>query len=68
MSVPTPLPKSADKSNSIEDLSGVDTTAFANPYDALIDASGNDTVKPIFLSHNGRILPECPYLLMLPRI
>jgi hypothetical protein len=36
----------ADKPNNIEDLSGINTAAYANPYDALIHASGGDAVKP----------------------
>ncbi|KIW03123.1 uncharacterized protein PV09_05766 [Verruconis gallopava] len=32
-------------SNPFLDLSGVDTSAFANPYDALLQATGNDGLK-----------------------
>ncbi|TID22068.1 RNA ligase/cyclic nucleotide phosphodiesterase [Venturia nashicola] len=37
--MPTPAPLA---SNPFQDLSGVDTSAFSNPYDALIQASNND--------------------------
>ncbi|CAI6335507.1 unnamed protein product [Periconia digitata] len=36
---------SAQTSNAFEDLSGVSTAAFENPYDALIAASNNDPVQ-----------------------
>src|SRR6187402_254503 len=36
--------ETADSRNKFEDLSGVDITAYANPYDALIDACENDPV------------------------
>jgi hypothetical protein len=39
------LPPSADSQNSFEDLSGVDSAAFANPYDALIEACHDDPVN-----------------------
>jgi hypothetical protein len=38
---PTTLAGSADSKNKFEDLSGVDIAAYANPYDALIEACGN---------------------------
>lgn len=40
----TPHPLSADASNKFEDLSGTSGSAFANPYDALIDACHDDAV------------------------
>jgi hypothetical protein len=40
MTTPAPL-----GSNFFQDLSGVDTSAFSNPYDALIHASNNDPVN-----------------------
>ncbi|PQE33031.1 ureidoglycolate hydrolase protein [Rutstroemia sp. NJR-2017a WRK4] len=39
---PTTLPGSVDSKNKFEDLSGVDTAAYENPYDALIEACNND--------------------------
>jgi hypothetical protein len=43
--MPPTLPGSADASNIYEDLSGVNsTTAFCNPYDALIEACHDDSV------------------------
>ncbi|KAM3075203.1 hypothetical protein ACMFMG_007347 [Clarireedia jacksonii] len=39
---PTTLPGSTDSKNKFEDLSGVDTAAYDNPYDALIEACNND--------------------------
>ncbi|KAG0646916.1 hypothetical protein D0Z07_6198 [Hyphodiscus hymeniophilus] len=39
---PTTLPGSADAKNKFEDLSGVDIAAYANPYDALIEACEDD--------------------------
>ena len=41
---PTTLPGSADSKNKFEDLSGVDIAAYANPYDALIEACEDDPV------------------------
>jgi hypothetical protein len=38
------LPPTADSQNKFEDLSGVDIAAYANPYDALIEACDNDPV------------------------
>ncbi len=38
-------PLSSDASNIFEDLSGVDSAVFSNPYDALIDACHNDPVR-----------------------
>lgn len=35
---------SADSQNKFEDLSGVDSSAHANPYDALIEACNDDPV------------------------
>lgn len=39
------LPASADSQNKFEDLSGVDSTQFSNPYDALLEACQNDSVS-----------------------
>jgi len=47
----TQLPESADARNNFEDLSGVSSAAHANPYDALLEASGNDPVETPF-SHS----------------
>ena len=41
---PTTLPGSADSKNKFEDLSGVDIAAYANPYDALIEACHDNPV------------------------
>lgn len=38
-------PLSSDAGNTFEDLSGVDSAAFSNPYDALIDACQDDPVS-----------------------
>lgn len=43
----TPHPESADSRNKFEDLSGVDIAAYANPYDALIEASQDDPVTSL---------------------
>lgn len=45
---PMTLLGSADAKNKFEDLSGVDISAYANPYDALIEACGNDPVLAPF--------------------
>jgi hypothetical protein len=37
--------ESADAKNSFVDLSGVDSSAFSNPYDALIEASNDNPVR-----------------------
>jgi hypothetical protein len=37
--------ESADAKNSFVDLSGVDSSAFSNPYDALIEACNDDPVR-----------------------
>ena len=42
---PITLPGSADSKNKFEDLSGVDIAAYANPYDALIEACEDDPVR-----------------------
>jgi hypothetical protein len=42
--MPAILPGSVDARNKFEDLSGVDTRAFSNPYDALIEACQDDPV------------------------
>jgi hypothetical protein len=47
---PSILPGSADSRNKFEDLSGVDIAAYANPYDALIEACHNDPVTTPFSS------------------
>ncbi len=36
--------ESVDSRNQVDDLSGTNSTAYANPYDALIEACGNDPV------------------------
>jgi len=38
------LSELADSRNKFEDLSGVDTAAYANPYDALIEACEDNPV------------------------
>jgi len=43
---PKILPGSVDANNKFEDLSGVDIAAYANPYDALIEACQDDPVTP----------------------
>jgi hypothetical protein len=43
-----PLPELADSRNKFEDLSGVNSSAYANPYDALIEAcEGNPVGEPL---------------------
>ncbi|KAL2073767.1 hypothetical protein VTL71DRAFT_11093 [Oculimacula yallundae] len=37
--------ETADSRNKFEDLSGVDISAFANPYDALLEACNNDAAQ-----------------------
>lgn len=39
------LLESAEAKNSFVDLSGVDISTFLNPYDALIEACNDDTVR-----------------------
>lgn len=47
--MPPGHPDSVDTRNKFEDLSGVDITAYTNPYDALIEACQNDPViQPCF--------------------
>jgi hypothetical protein len=46
---PHTLPGSADSKNKFEDLSGVNIAAYSNPYDALIEACGDDPVETLFL-------------------
>ncbi|KUJ11831.1 uncharacterized protein LY89DRAFT_688331 [Mollisia scopiformis] len=43
--MPSTLPPSADSRNKFEDLSGVDSTQYSNPYDALIEACRDDPAK-----------------------
>lgn len=43
------LLRTVDDLNKFEDLSGVDSTAYANPYDALIEACQDDPVR-VFIS------------------
>ncbi|RFU25293.1 hypothetical protein B7463_g11049, partial [Scytalidium lignicola] len=43
--MPPGHPDSSDAKNKFEDLSGVDITAYANPYDALIEACQNDPAQ-----------------------
>ncbi|EDO02904.1 predicted protein [Sclerotinia sclerotiorum 1980 UF-70] len=45
---PITLAGSADSKNKFEDLSGIDTAKYANPYDALIEACHDD---PVFSFH-----------------
>jgi hypothetical protein len=47
--MPPILPGSADASNNFEDLSGIDSTKFSNPYEALIEACQNDPVRLVNL-------------------
>jgi hypothetical protein len=42
------LPELADTRNKFEDLSGVDSAAYANPYDALIEACEDSPVGTKF--------------------
>tara|TARA_R110002060_G_scaffold59545_3_gene69383 strand:- start:131 stop:484 length:354 start_codon:yes stop_codon:yes gene_type:complete len=37
--------ETADSRNKFEDLSGVDISAYANPYDALLEACNDDAVS-----------------------
>jgi hypothetical protein len=46
--MPPTLPGSVDARNKFEDLSGVDTASYSNPYDALIEACQNDPVTTLF--------------------
>jgi hypothetical protein len=49
---PATLPGSTDAKNKFEDLSGVDIAAYANPYDALIEACGDSPVMTRFFPYN----------------
>jgi hypothetical protein len=40
-----PLPVPVHTANTFEDLSGVSTASFSNPYDALLSACNNDPVR-----------------------
>jgi hypothetical protein len=40
-----PLIELADSQNKFEDLSGVNSSAYSNPYDALIEACEDNSVK-----------------------
>lgn len=40
-------PTAANAANTFEDLTGISTSSFSNPYDALITACEDD---PVFLS------------------
>lgn len=42
--MPPTVQESADSKNSFVDLSGVDSSAFSNPYDALIEACNDEPV------------------------
>lgn len=54
------LPALADTMNKFEDLSGVNSAAYANPYDALIEACNSDPVSCIFCSgQTGSYLSSC---------
>lgn len=44
---PRTLLGSADSKNKFEDLSGVNIAAYSNPYDALIEACGDDPVETL---------------------
>lgn len=50
LNIPVPIPRAVDAGNKFEDLSGIDTAAYENPYDALLDASHGDPVCNL-LSH-----------------
>ncbi len=52
-----PLPPSADSQNKYEDLSGVNSAAYANPYDALIEASEDDPVSAALSRTNFGLTP-----------
>jgi hypothetical protein len=41
----------ADSRNKFEDLSGVDIAAYANPYDALIEACEDNSVSFVLLNY-----------------
>jgi hypothetical protein len=48
MQIPNPQMPSHLASNPFEDFSGVSTSSFPNPYDALLEASNNDAVRNLF--------------------
>jgi hypothetical protein len=52
-----PLPELADSQNKFEDLSGISSSAYSNPYDALIEACENNPVGKSF----PRIHLKVPY-------
>jgi hypothetical protein len=61
-----PLPELADSRNKFEDLSGVNTSAYANPYDAMIEAcEGNPVGYPLptrlesLLAYHFQLLHFC---------
>ena len=61
--MPPTLSGSADANTKIEDLSGVDLSTHSNPYDALITACNNDTVRKLsfnLLSHLAFHMPNPP--------
>jgi hypothetical protein len=61
---PTTLPNSTDSKNKFEDLSGVDIAAYANPYDALIEACEDDPVStpfPVPQAQQSRACATSPF-------
>jgi len=50
------MPGSAESRIQYEDHSGVDMAAYANPYDALIEACENDPVPAPFSDHPVKYL------------
>src|SRR5271170_7579059 len=58
---PATLPGSTDAKNKFEDLSGVDIAAYANPYDALIEACGDSPVMTRFFSLQPQSVEACVY-------
>lgn len=46
--MPPILAESSDAQNTYEDLSGVNSAAHANPYNALIEACEDDPVGALF--------------------
>lgn len=57
--------ESVDSRNKYEDLSGVDNSAFENPYEALLDACNNDPVSTLqylyFKDLEMITMPSCKF-------
>jgi hypothetical protein len=69
LDMPVAHPESVDSRNDIKDLSGIDVAAYENPYDALIDASSGDPVRPLSdpqgTPQSIIVISTCLYLVLI---